>query len=122
MNGSLQPAAHGHPELCQQSDPGQQHPDDNRFGLGTRGVNFDGINVGGALAYDGSLTLSIGAALLNGTYNIFDFASKSGAPRSGGLQRRSVCGTFVYDGTALWTASDTNGSGQTFAFDQISAI
>ncbi|GAT32572.1 autotransporter-associated beta strand repeat-containing protein [Terrimicrobium sacchariphilum] len=87
---------------------------------GTRGTNFDGINVGGALVYDGTLTFSIGAALLNGTYNIFDFASKSGAfdllAFSGGV----YAGTFVYDGTALWTATDTNGSGQSFTFDQAS--
>lgn len=87
---------------------------------GTRGVNFDGINVGGALVYDGTLTLSIGAALLNGTYDIFDFASKSGTfdllAFSGGV----YAGTFVYDGTSLWTATDTNGSGQSFTFDQAS--
>ncbi len=87
---------------------------------GTRGVNFDGINVGGALVYDGSLTLSIGAALLNGTYNIFDFASKSGALDLVAFSGGVYAGTFVYDGTAIWTASDTNGSGQTFTFDQAS--
>lgn len=87
---------------------------------GTRGTNFDGINVGGALGYDGTLTFSIGAALLNGTYNIFDFASTSGALDLVAFSGGVYAGTFVYDGTALWTASDTNGSGQTFTFDQAS--
>jgi len=87
---------------------------------GARGVNFDGINVGGALVYDGSLTLSIGSALLNGTYNIFDFASMSGVLDLVAFSGGVYAGTFVYDGTALWTASDANGSGQTFTFDQVS--
>lgn len=87
---------------------------------GTRGVNFDGINVGGALVYNGTLTLSVASALLNGTYDIFDFTSRSGnlglVNFSGGV----YAGTFVFDGTSLWTASDTNGSGKTFTFDQAS--
>ncbi len=87
---------------------------------GARGTNFDGINVGGALVYDGTLTLSIGAALLNGTYNIFDFASNSGALDLVAFSGGVYAGTFSYDGTSLWTSTDTNGSGQTFTFDQAS--
>lgn len=87
---------------------------------GTRGVNFDGINVGGSLVYDGSLTLSIGAALLDGTYNLFDFASQSGSLDLVAFGGGVYAGTFVYDGTSLWTATDTNGSGKTFTFSQIS--
>lgn len=87
---------------------------------GARGTNFDGINVGGALVYDGTLTLSIGAALLNGTYNIFDFASNSGTLDLVAFSGGVYAGTFSYDGTSLWTSTDTNGSGQTFTFDQAS--
>lgn len=87
---------------------------------GIRGVNFDGINVGGALVYNGTLTLSVASALLNGTYDIFDFTSRSGNLGLVNFGGSVYAGTFVFDGTSLWTATDTNGSGQTFTFDQVS--
>lgn len=46
----------------------------------TRGTDYDGIDVGSLLTYDGALTLAIGTTFSEGTYsfNLFDFGSQSG--------------------------------------------
>jgi len=45
-----------------------------------RGSQYDGINVGSLLTYDGTLTLALGTTFGVGTYsfNLFDFGSQSG--------------------------------------------
>jgi len=45
-----------------------------------RGSQYDGIDVGGLLTYDGTLTLALGTTFGVGTYsfNLFDFGSQSG--------------------------------------------
>ncbi|MEO0054173.1 MAG: hypothetical protein RLZZ50_120, partial [Verrucomicrobiota bacterium] len=46
----------------------------------TRGTEYDGVNVGGALAYGGSIDLVFGAPVAAGTYDLFggSFTSQSG--------------------------------------------
>ena len=44
----------------------------------TRGTDYDGIDVVGALTYGGALTLTSNTLVGVGTYNLFDFASQSG--------------------------------------------
>ena len=49
-------------------------------GAGTRGTDFDAVNVGSSLTYDGTLTLSLGTTFGFGSYsfNLFDFSSETG--------------------------------------------
>lgn len=84
---------------------------------GVRGTNYDGVTVGGALTFGGDLTLSIDAALADGTYNLFDFGSESGNLDTilfGGAGPYS--GSFTLGTPNLWTAS--SGS-QNFTFSQL---
>jgi autotransporter family porin len=50
-------------------------------GAGTRGTDFDAIDVAGLLTYDGTLTLSLGTTFGNGSYSfdLFDFGSTAGS-------------------------------------------
>jgi fibronectin-binding autotransporter adhesin len=50
-------------------------------GAGTRGTDFDAIDVGSLLTYDGTLTLSLGTTFGNGSYSfdLFDFGSTAGS-------------------------------------------
>ncbi len=58
----------------------------------TRGTEYDGVNVtGGSLAYGGTLSISFGAAIQAGTYDLFSF---SGTP-TGGFSTISIGGSFA---------------------------
>jgi hypothetical protein len=50
-------------------------------GAGTRGSDFDAVNVVGLLTYDGALSLSLGTTFGFGSYSfdLFDFGSTSGS-------------------------------------------
>lgn len=87
---------------------------------GTRGTNYDAVNVAGLLTYNGDLTLTIGSAIANGTYDLFGGA--------GGGNPSSIAGSFdtiafsggAYSGNftnSLGTWSATSG-GQSFTFTQ----
>jgi autotransporter-associated beta strand protein len=80
---------------------------------GARGTNYDGVNVAGAMTYDGTLTLSIAALLADDTYNLFDFASDSGD-----FDTLTFAG--FYSGSfsnlsGVWTATS---AGQQFVFSE----
>lgn len=82
---------------------------------GVRGTDYDGVNVGGALAYNGDFTLSIAASIADGTYNLFDFGSQTGGFESilfGGVGPYS--GFFSDQGLGVWTATS---AGQNFTFN-----
>jgi len=83
---------------------------------GVRGTNYDGVDVGALLTYNGDLTLTMTGAIANATYNLFDFVSMTGSfdtiifggggnPYSGSLTNTS----------GVWTASS---GGQAFTFTQ----
>jgi hypothetical protein len=68
-----------------------------------RGVEYDGVDVGGALAYGGTLELAFGnvTAFNDGAvFNLFDFASQSG-------DFASVSSTGFYSGTWADTGNGT---------------
>jgi autotransporter-associated beta strand protein len=61
----------------------------------TRGTEFDAINITGALAYSGVLTLDFGfAAEASQTFNLFDFTSQSGNFTSLNFVDAGYGGTF----------------------------
>lgn len=83
---------------------------------GSLGTNYDGVNVGGLLTYNGDLTLTMTGLIADGTYNLFDFGSHTGSfdtvAFGGGSNPYS--GSFVND-AGVWTATS---GGQTFTFTQ----
>jgi autotransporter-associated beta strand protein len=83
---------------------------------GTRGIDYDAVNVTGLLTYNGDFTLTINRLLANGTYDLF--APDGGA--AGNFDTVSFAsvaytGTFSRSGNT-WTAE---AGGQTFSFDQL---
>ncbi len=86
---------------------------------GTRGTNFDGVNLGAGqlLTYGGTLTLTMASAVTNGTYNLFSFTtgSKTGSFSSIAFAGGFYGGTFSQSGD-LWTSTVTNS--QIFTFNQ----
>lgn len=83
---------------------------------GSRGTNYDAVNVGSLLTYGGDLTLTMTAAIADGTYNLFDFGTQTGdfdtIAFGGGSNPYS--GSFAF-GSGIWTASSV---GQLFTFTQ----
>ena len=90
---------------------------------GTRGVNYDGVNIGAGqlLTYGGTLTLTLTTAVADGTYDLFSFTggSKAGSFDSIAFGGGYYSGTFSQVGD-LWTSSVSYG--QTFVFDQATGI
>ena len=86
---------------------------------GTRGTNFDGVNVGASqlLTYGGTLTLTMTSAIANATYNLFSFTtgSKTSSFSSIAFAGGIYSGTFSQAGD-LWTSTLTNS--QIFTFNQ----
>ena len=76
-------------------------------GNGARGTAYDGVDVAGALAYNGDLTLTIDTALATGTYDLFNFGSQSGNFDSITVTGAGpYSGSFTYDGlTGLWSSA-----------------
>ena len=85
------------------------------LGAGVRGTDYDAVNVGGLLTYDGSLTLDFGATLAQGDYNfnLFDFTSQSGFYDNISLIG-AYSGSFTQNGTD-WELSSGN---ETWNFSQ----
>lgn len=82
-----------------------------------RGTDYDGVDVGALLTYNGTLTLTLTSWVTDGTYDLFSFGSVTGnfsaVTFSGGI----YAGAFT-ENSGIWSAADTNGSGQIFSFDQ----
>lgn len=84
---------------------------------GTRGTNYDAVNVGGLLTYNGDLTLTINGAIANATYDLFGINGTQG----GSFDTIVFAGTGPYSGlfggpaSGIWTS--TQGS-QIFTFTQ----
>ena len=86
---------------------------------GTRGTNYDGVNIGTSqlLTYGGTLTLTMVGAVVPDTYNLFSFTSGS---NTGNFSNVLFAGGY-YTGAfsrlgSVWTA--VSDQGQTFTFDQ----
>lgn len=89
----------------------------------TQGTDYDAVLVGDTLAYGGDFKLTLTTGVADGTYFLFDGTSGLGSllTSTGNFGTVSFAGGF-YAGTfvnnsGIWTATDTNGSGQTFTFD-----
>jgi autotransporter-associated beta strand protein len=88
-------------------------------GSGARGTDFDGIDVGVALSYDGTLTLDLGTTFGVGNYvfELFDFGSESGefsAIDLAGNYAGSLSGNgdvwSMTDGDDTWTFTHSTGN------------
>ena len=86
----------------------------------TRGTDYDGIDVGGALTYGGGLTLTSNTLIGVGTYNLFDFTGDN-ASESGDFSSITLSGTayasneFIQNGD-VWDAIVDN---QTYTYSQV---
>ena len=85
------------------------------LGAEVRGTDYDAVNVGGLLTYDGSLTLDFGATFAQGSYNfnLFDFNNQSGFYDNISLSG-DYSGSFTRNGTD-WELSSGN---ETWNFSQ----
>jgi len=82
----------------------------------TRGTDYDGIDVSGALTYGGTLTLTSNTLIGVGEYNLFDFTSESGDFSSITLSGTAYANnTFTQDGD-VWDAIVDN---QTYTYSQV---
>ena len=82
----------------------------------TRGTDYDGIDVDGALTYGGTLTLTSNTLIGVGEYNLFDFTSESGDFSSIILSGTAYANnTFTQDGD-VWDAIVDN---QTYTYSQV---
>ena len=63
----------------------------------TRGTTYDAVNVGASLVYGGTLTIDLNpATAVVGSYDLFDFASQSGAFSAINFVDAGAAGTFNY--------------------------
>ena len=82
----------------------------------TRGTDYDGIDVDGALTYGGGLTLTSNTLIGVGEYNLFDFTSESGDFSSITLSGTAYASNaFIQDGD-VWDAIVDN---QTYTYSQV---
>ncbi len=86
---------------------------------GTRGTNYDAVNVTGLLTYNGDLTLTMASTIANGTYDLFGGASGGALTQTGSFDTIAFAGG-AYSGlwsnnSGIWTAAS---GGQTFTFTQ----
>jgi autotransporter-associated beta strand protein len=82
----------------------------------TRGAQYDGIDVTGALAYGGDLTIEVGSAFLGSSENfsLFTFASQSGNLDSVSLAGAYGSGSFNNSG-GIWSLTDSGGNQWNFS-------
>jgi len=91
---------------------------------GTRGTDFDGVNLGDGqlLTYGGTLTLTMAGAIADGTYDLFSSVTTlTPLTKTGNFSSIAFAGGY-YSGTFsrlgdVWTSTLTNG--QIFTFDQV---
>lgn len=83
-----------------------------------RETGYDGVDVGTALTYGGTLTLAFGTTFgTDQTFNLFDlFTSQSGSFSSVSLTG-SYSGSLVDDGFGVWSAT-TNSGNESWVFTQ----
>lgn len=87
-----------------------------------RATDYDAVNVSGVLTYNGDLTVSFGYSPSlppSVTYNLFDFASKSG-----NFDSISIAGTYTASLSRtgdIWSGVDA-GSTVSFSFDQTDGV
>ena len=86
----------------------------------TLGVNYDAIDVGTNLTYDGALTLALASTFGAGTYtfDLFDFASPSS--QSGSFDSIALTGSYTgtfTNSSGVWSAT-TNSGNETWTFTQ----
>jgi autotransporter-associated beta strand protein len=71
-----------------------------------RGTDYDGINISGALAYGGNLTLAFGTTFTTGnyTFDLFQISGgQSGSFATGGVTLTgNYTGTLVNNGSGVW--------------------
>lgn len=72
----------------------------------TRGTDYDGVDVGTTLTLAGNVILEIGATLGSGTFDLFDFSSKSGDFADVSLAGAMGSGSFTFDSTDVWSFVD----------------
>ena len=82
----------------------------------TRGTDYDGIDVGGALTYGGGLTLTSNTLVGVGTYNLFDFTSESGDFTSIILSGTAYASNEFIQNGDVWDAIVDN---QTYTYSQV---
>jgi hypothetical protein len=88
---------------------------------GTRGTNYDAVNVAGTLTYKGQLTLTIATAIADGIYDLFGGALAGALTQTGNLDGIAFAvvgpysGVFTPSGSGDWTATS---GGQNFTFTQ----
>lgn len=82
----------------------------------TRGSQYDGIDVTGALTYSGALIIDVGSAFLGSTesFSLFTFASQSGGFDSVSLAGAYGTGSFV-NASGLWSLTDSSGNQWSFS-------
>ena len=82
----------------------------------TRGAQYDGIDVTGALTYGGDLTIDVGSAFLGSSENfsLFTFASQSGNLDSVNLAGAYGTGTFTI-ASGVWRLMDSSGNQWSFS-------
>jgi len=85
----------------------------------TRGSQYDGINVTGALTYGGNLTITIGTQFLSDTdtFDLFSFGSQGGNLNGVNLAGAYGNGVFTLSGSQ-WSYTDS--SSNIWSFDQVS--
>ena len=83
----------------------------------TRGTEYDGVDVTGALTYAGPLDITVGSEFLTGgeTFSLFTFGSQSGDFSAVNLLGAYGSGSFTADG-GMWSFTDS--SDNTWSFDQ----
>jgi hypothetical protein len=83
----------------------------------TRGTEYDGVDVTGALSYAGTLDITVGSEFLTGgeTFSLFTFGSQSGDFSAVNLLGAYGSGSFTADG-GMWSFTDS--SDNTWSFDQ----
>ena len=82
----------------------------------TRGTQYDGIDVGGALTYGGTLTLTSNTLLGVGDYDLFNFTSESGDFGSIILSGEAYSDVVLSQAGDIWTAVI---GAQTYTFSQL---
>jgi hypothetical protein len=82
----------------------------------TRGAQYDGIDVTGALAYGGGLTIEVGSAFLGSSENfsLLTFDSQSGNLESVNLAGAYGSGSFNNSG-GIWSLTDSGGNQWSFS-------
>jgi len=92
---------------------------------GTRGTDFDAINVVGLLTYGGDLTLSLGTTFGNGSYtfDLFDFGSTSATNSFDSVDLGGLYSGSLINNAGIWGLTSVTGSlTNTWTFTESSGL